>query len=194
MNMLEAQVLKATRTLARINPLTPAIVTDCGDVKLLAAWSQKRTIKAIVAAANSFRIERQFGKLRSALLLGVTLFDDEFLVQAERAGVLLGDSMLDKGFTRVYDELAHETARDERWRVLGDRVRTYAAYQQLLNEMSQRGNVSRFIRFRPRRLVKMALAVTALSFLTKYFQVPIYSLSAAETNKVSGGSLRSLSM
>jgi hypothetical protein len=110
MSALEEQILKTVRTLARVNPLTPEVIMNCSNIKLLSAWNQTRTLKGILEAAKAFHAQGQFGKLRSALLIGTTLFDAEFLIHAERAGVLLGNDTSSQKFHRFYADLSVETA------------------------------------------------------------------------------------
>jgi hypothetical protein len=79
---LQEDVLRAARRLARINPLTPEVIANSEDVSVLQASNRKRTLKAMVHAANGFRDHGNFGRLRSTLLMGTTLLGDEFLEAA----------------------------------------------------------------------------------------------------------------
>ena len=99
MAALEERILEAARSLSRINPLTPEAIGHNKDVSHLSAWSQVRKLKAVVEAARVFRVRHQFGKLRAAVLMGTTLLGDRFLVQAERAGILLAESAQGEEFS-----------------------------------------------------------------------------------------------
>jgi hypothetical protein len=174
---LEKKILEACRDLSRVKPLTPEVIANNKDVRQLSGFNPKRTLKAIAVAARSFRNRGQLGKLRAALLIGTTLFGDQFLLHVERAGTLLGNNTTERDFGKFFNELAAEIARADcaAWKILKSRLKTYLAFQQLLEAMGRRSvDVSRFLRTRPRRLVKMALVATELSFLREYchFEIP----------------------
>lgn len=93
----EVQTLAAIRALSRINPLTPDILWNSQRGFGLNAWGEKRVGRAILKVATRFRSRRNFGKLRAAVLSGITWHGEEFLCEAERAGLFLAD----KGGTKA---------------------------------------------------------------------------------------------
>jgi hypothetical protein len=176
MAALHEDVLRAARRLARINPLTPEVIANSEDVSLLRASNRKRTLKAMVHAANGFRDHGNFGRLRSTLLMGTTLLGDEFLLEVERAGTLLADIRSTRSFGKFLNGLAAEIANTKSpiWTILHDRVATYLSFHELVETLTRKTpDVSHFLRDRPRRLVKLALAVTEFAFLRKHFSFEI---------------------
>jgi hypothetical protein len=173
---LQEDVLRAARRLARINPLTPEVITNSEDVSVLQTSNRKRTLKAMVHAADGFRDHGNFGRLRSTLLMGTTLLGDEFLFQVESAGTLLADIRSTQSFGKFLRGLAAETANAKVpvWAVLHNRLRTYSNFQQLVETLARKTvDVSHFLRDSPRRLVKLALAVAELAFLREHFSFEV---------------------
>lgn len=173
MATLEEEVLEIVRSLARVNPLTPEAIAKSKDVRRLSTWSWNLTLKAILQAAKNLHMRGQFGKLRAALLIGTTLFGDPFLLQVERAGIFLGDRAQEESFGRFLNQLTVETANTSSpsWTIFHDRLKTYLAYQTLLEAISKRSSdISSFLGTRPRPAVRMALVLTALSFLRRDFE------------------------
>jgi len=172
MTSLEKVVLSVVRRLAPINPLTLDVISGHADVKQLAGANPKHTLKAILRSTKELRARRQFGKLRACLLLGIALFGDFFLVKAERTGVLLGSAAEDVQFREFLSLLTEETAGAEApgWALLHDRLTSYFAYQELLDSIGAKAaEMAHSLRAPPRVSIRMALAVTALSFLRDYF-------------------------
>jgi hypothetical protein len=172
---LEERVLKIVRNLARVYPLTPEAIRNNSDITALSAWSPKRIRKSIFQAAKVIRARRQFGKLRAALLIGTTSFGDQFLVPTERTGILLADRPEDASFSKFLTELFDETINsdDPAWKILHGRLKSYLAHQELLNSRAKNNDALRFLRTRPRRLVRTVLVVTAMAFLRAYFEFQI---------------------
>jgi hypothetical protein len=175
---LEAQTLAAIRALARANPLTPELISNSRHDLGLEAWNERRVAKAILRLASSFRTRGNFGKLRAAVLAGITWYGEEFLRDTERAGVLLADRAGDQGaeFARFLGDLKDETEGIDEvaWRKLHRRLNTYLAYQELSNVLAaSAADALRLFQNRPRLLVRMALVVTALSFLGAHFQFEV---------------------
>jgi len=169
-------VVRAVRALSKTTPLGPAAIVNTNEIAELSTSSEKRIVKALIDAARNFRSLGHLGKLRVALLIGVTLYGGRFLTPVERAGVLLGDREAGRKFIRFYEELVAETglAQDQRWHALHKRLQTYLAYQQLLNVTATHNrSIARILRVRPRQLIRMSLATASLSFLRKYFQISV---------------------
>jgi len=178
MGELEKLISQAVRSLARINLLTPEVIAHDKSIVDLSAWSSKRLLKATLHAAASYRSRGQYGRLRAAILIGVTLFGDRFLLKAERSGMLLANNATERTFTLFLNHLSIDVslASSPDWIALRGRLKTYLAYQKLVEAInSENGDVVRFLRDRPRRSIRMALVLTALAFLARYFDFRIPS-------------------
>lgn len=173
---LPEDILRAVRTLARVNPLTPEIIAGSLAVQPLVESDRKRTLKALVSALTGFRVRGNLGKFRAALFLGVTLLGDEFLQQAERAGCLLANSVSPQPFGKFLAELATEVSnvKGPTWAALECRLASYINFQRLMESLARRkSDVSPFLRDRPRRLVKLALVLTEFAFLRHHFEFEV---------------------
>ena len=176
MATLEEQVLKVVGRLALVNPLTPEAVENSEAVRSLFGSNQKRIFRSLLNVVKSLGNRGQVGKLRAGLLIGITMFGDPFLLQAERAGTFLGNSASEERFNEFLNQLLVETAQatNPDWKILNGRLKCYIVYQQLIKALVVgRRDVSDFLRIRPRRSIKMALILTALSFLRNYFEFQI---------------------
>ena len=175
---LEAVTLAAMRALARVNPLSPEVIRNRRCDLGLNTVSEKRLAKTVLKLASYFRARGNFGKLRAAVLSGITWFGEKFLRQVERAGVFLADRGPGQspGFKSFLGEIDDETrdVDEEVWAVLHTRLQTYLIYQQLSDAVSEdRARALRFLQNRPRLLVRMALSVAGLSFLGVHFNFVI---------------------
>jgi hypothetical protein len=176
MPALEKDVLQVVSRLSRVNPLRPDSIAHSSEVSHMSVTDSKRTLKVVLSTAKSVHRREQFGKLRAAILLGVTLFGDAFLLQAERSGLLLSNAPRQRGFGKFLNDLAYETAdvTNFAWATLHHRLNSYLAFEAMLDATVITGSdISSLLRTRPRRSVKMALAIAELSFLRKHFQFDI---------------------
>jgi hypothetical protein len=147
---LEAQAFAAMRALSRVNPLTPELIRKSYHDLGLEAWSERRAAKAILSLASRFRTRGNFGKLRAAVLSGITWYGEEFLREVERAGVLLADRAGGQGvvFTRFLVDLKDETEGIDEvaWQRLDRRLKAYVAYQELSHALTATAaRASRFV-------------------------------------------------
>jgi hypothetical protein len=177
MTAVEEQLSKLIRILARENPLTPRVIRESEITGLIARFGRKRLVRATLVAVKNLRTRRQYGKLRAALLLGVTCFGDEFLIMAEREGALLADGQSTESFRRFLEGLKKETdaSGEGEWRILRRRLDTYVAYQELMTALAADDDgPTRLLNERPRQFVKMAMAMAALAFLRVHleFEIP----------------------
>ena len=79
-------------------------------------------------------------------------------------------------FTRFLVDLKDETEGIDEvaWQTLDRRLKTYVAYQELSHALAATAaGASRLLQNRPRLLVRMALVVTALSFLRAHFHFEV---------------------
>lgn len=169
-HMLEALVTH----LARQQKLTPKLIKAENDKVL--PKNNARLLRATVRLTNHYRLRQQFGRLRSALLYGTTVFGAEYVTKAERSRVLLSDDMPPNKFGRFLAALQAECAEisDANWQFLSKRLMTYLTY----HEFAQRNDADEpqmreLLRSRPRHTIKLVLALTHLAFLRHYFHLHV---------------------
>lgn len=151
--------------------LTPEIIRSELEITHLSNFGEKRLVKTTVQLAKDFRQRGQLGKLRAAVLLGVSLAGDRFLTTLERAGVLLADDQGVEKFGRFLAALRAEidASGAPEWIKLLKRLPTYEAYARLVVATSGDNRVVRHLSDWPRLIIKKVLAITDLCFLRQHF-------------------------
>ncbi|HEX6903308.1 MAG TPA: nuclease-related domain-containing protein [Thermoanaerobaculia bacterium] len=135
-------------------------------------WGPQRTVKSILRLARDFRSKGNYGRLRCALLAGITYKGQEFLTAFERTGALLSDGQPPKKFGTFLNDLqkAIAKAREPEWHILEQRLKTYQAYHQLTLSVADDGQTAmRLLKTRPRHIIKQVLALANIAFLRAYF-------------------------
>ena len=152
--------------------LTPEFIRSEFSTVGSAEWSQKQLLKAMIKAVLNVRARGQIGRLRAAILAGATMLGPAFTTALERSGALLADDMPRTKFGNFLANLQEEldTSTHHDWSVLGRRLDTYRAYQQLTESILQDANqAERLLRVRPRLVIKKILALADLMFLRSHF-------------------------
>lgn len=164
---LESILVGVTTTLAREDPILRTTVKRSfrGSVT---GWTEKQVSKAILKLLTTYHARGQFGRLRSALLLGTTAFGLGFVTKAERTGVMLADSAASSSFRRFLTHLIEEVelSDDAAWKFLKSRLETYIVYHQLVSATkTNEKTLIPLLRDSPRDAIKKVLALTQLRFL-----------------------------
>lgn len=171
MDELAERILKTAWNLARVNPLTPNAILLDPDVRAISGHRQKRTTKELLKCCKNLRLRRQFGKLRAAILVGLTLHGSSFVRNLERAGILLTTEHDNGDFGMFLAKLKAETdgIAEPGWTDLRSRIDTYLTFQILVNTArGAYGDASSLLKAPPRPAVRSILEATELSFRHEY--------------------------
>ena len=163
--------------LARHDVLSSQLIADAAQKAGFNLLSRKRQAKALLQLGIEHKIHGRFGRLRSAILVGVTLLQQEFLTNAERDGLFLSDGVPLGKFGDFLRGLILETGHltDESWNILAKRLTTYSTYHELAAIVSQlRSAAIPRLKTHPRHDLKKIIALTNLFFLHSHlaFEVP----------------------
>ena len=175
MTVVDGELVKVVSQLAKHPVLNHALIKS-SIPEPVSNWPEKRTTKELLQLASSFRTNGQFGRLRTSLLVGLSLLGEAFLTAFERRGLLLSDDQTAHKFTEFLALLREEVEMesDATWRKLGERLNTYEAYRQLVIAASYHDQkVSRLLRTWPRHIVRTAMIVAELSFIRRHFDLEL---------------------
>ena len=132
----------------------------------------RRATKVWLAQVGAYRHVRHWGKFRRAIMLGAAVLGRPFLVDLERRGLLLCDDTPRPEFStclRILQRQLTDIPDDVR-QYLGDRLRTYRAYDELSLFIHGRApRVRRLLAERPFPFGRTLLSFTNLAFLRRHF-------------------------
>jgi hypothetical protein len=134
--------------------------------------ARKRASKAWLTQTTEYRRLRHWGKFRRAIMLGAVVLGRQFIVDIEQDGLLLADGIPLQEFSTCLRDLARQIAatNDPAFVHLGDRVRTYRAFNELSLTIHVRGEKARgLLAERPFPYGRTLLAFTDLAFLRQQF-------------------------
>ena len=160
--------------LAKNQPNTVEMIND--ELAQITGFGHQRIAKSIVRLAKGFYLNGSYGKLRSALLLGIGYGGKELLSQLERAGLFLSDDrpLRKFGIFLTDFEKLISTAQEPDWHILGQRLQTYINYHHLkLATVEHERVVAQALSDSPRHVIKKVLVLVNLSFLRTYFSYKV---------------------
>jgi hypothetical protein len=156
--------------LAKQQSFTIAMARTGLEQQNLTTWGQKRIIEALLKISGGFRVKGNYGRLRTAILVGFAYKGTDFLTPLERTGVLLSDGHPPMKFGAFLDDFQRAITLEPDWRSLQQRLKTYQAYHQLaLDTADDEQTAVRILKSRPRTIIKKILALSSLSFLRAHF-------------------------
>jgi hypothetical protein len=162
--------------LARQNPISvTAVKEELQGIDLL-GWTEKQLLKGAISVTKVFRNRSQFGRLRAALLMGLTVAGSKFLTQIERAQVFLDEDTSSAKFTEFLKSFRAEIANtnDRDWLLLCRRLSTYISFRELISVISKpHTEILSMLRIQPRDAIQKVLSLANLAFLHTYFDFPI---------------------
>lgn len=110
-------------TLAPQSPLSVVAVKEDLQGVDLSEWTEKQLLKGSLSITIKYRLRGQYGRLRAAILIGITVCGSNLLTQIERAQVFLDEDISSKKFTQFLKSLRAEASRSDNddWLFLSQR-------------------------------------------------------------------------
>ena len=129
-------------------------------------------LKALRDAAVALRKSGKYGRLRSIVLIGLTCDGHDALLELENGGVFLSNGEDRRKFLTFLERLAQDVQLESQWSLLGERISTYRAYAELVEQAKSSLTLLKQAARQPiRHWVKQLFCLVEIAFGRSYFHV-----------------------